>query len=162
MTLMEKMLHSSEHSNEVGNQIPDDPACKTGAMGTARQSRSFNMASMWQPCVWCYGNKRQQDKDREKWKIGHNHDRNFWAEEERCKKELRVHSRQLQEAKEWSRRDRNYVDKLKNILCYPETSIFLRLALENLPISIVFIDFADQARKLQTEFNMVLGQLTQA
>jgi hypothetical protein len=38
----------------------------------------------------------------------------------------------------------------------------LQLALKNLPTSTVFIDFANQAQKLQTEFNQVLEQFTQA
>jgi hypothetical protein len=46
MTLMGKMLHVNEHSNGVGSQIPGDLACKTGAVGAVRQSRSFSMASM--------------------------------------------------------------------------------------------------------------------
>jgi hypothetical protein len=46
MTLMEKMLYGSKHPNEVGNQIPGDLACKTGAVGTVRQLRGFSMASM--------------------------------------------------------------------------------------------------------------------
>jgi hypothetical protein len=46
MTLMEKMLHGSKHLNEVGNQIPGDLACKTGAVGAARQLHGFSMASM--------------------------------------------------------------------------------------------------------------------
>jgi hypothetical protein len=46
MTLMEKVQRSSEHPKQAGNQIPGDPACKTGAMGAARRSRGFSMASM--------------------------------------------------------------------------------------------------------------------
>jgi hypothetical protein len=46
ITLIGKMLHDSKHLNEAGNQIPDDPACKTGAIGAARRSRSFSIASM--------------------------------------------------------------------------------------------------------------------
>jgi hypothetical protein len=36
MTLMRKVLRGSERSNEAGNQIPGDPACKTGAIDAAR------------------------------------------------------------------------------------------------------------------------------
>jgi hypothetical protein len=46
MTLMEKVLHGSKRLNEAGNQIPSDPACKTGTVGTARQLCGFSMASM--------------------------------------------------------------------------------------------------------------------
>jgi hypothetical protein len=46
MTLMEKVLCISKHPKQAGNQIPSDPACKTGAVGAARQLRSFSMASM--------------------------------------------------------------------------------------------------------------------
>jgi hypothetical protein len=46
MTLIEKVLHGSERSKKTGNQIPGDSACKTGTVGTAKQSRSFSMASM--------------------------------------------------------------------------------------------------------------------
>jgi hypothetical protein len=88
--------------------------------------------------------------------------RNLRSEEERRAEELRAHSRRLQEVEERSRRDKNCVDKLKNILRYPEPSISLRIALKNSPTGTVFIDFADRARKLQTEFNMVLGQLARA
>jgi hypothetical protein len=88
--------------------------------------------------------------------------RNLRSEEEKRVEELRAHSRRLQEVKERSRRDKNCVDKLKNILRYHEPSISLWIALENSPTGTVFIDFADRARKLQTEFNMVLGQLARA
>jgi hypothetical protein len=88
--------------------------------------------------------------------------RNIQSEEEEREEELRAHSRRLQEIEERSRRDKNSVDKLKNILRYPELSIALRIALENSPTGTVFIDFADRARKLQTEFNMVLEQLARA
>jgi hypothetical protein len=46
MTLIGKVLCSSEPSNEVDNQIPGDLACKTGAVGTARQSCGFSIAFM--------------------------------------------------------------------------------------------------------------------
>jgi hypothetical protein len=46
MTLMGKVLHGSECSNKAGNQIPGDPACKTGTVGTARQLRGFSIAFM--------------------------------------------------------------------------------------------------------------------
>jgi hypothetical protein len=46
MTLMGKMQHGSEHLKQVDNQISSDPACKTGAVGAARQSRGFSIASM--------------------------------------------------------------------------------------------------------------------
>jgi hypothetical protein len=46
MTLIGKVLRGSECPNEVGNQISGDPACKTGAVGTIRQSCGFSMASM--------------------------------------------------------------------------------------------------------------------
>jgi hypothetical protein len=36
MTLMGKVLRVNEHPNGAGNQIPGDPACKTGTVGTAR------------------------------------------------------------------------------------------------------------------------------
>jgi hypothetical protein len=88
--------------------------------------------------------------------------RNIWSEEEEREEELRAHSRRLREIEERSRRDKNSVDKLKNILRYPEPSIALRIVLKNSPTGMVFIDFADRARKLQTEFNMVLEQLAQA
>jgi hypothetical protein len=46
MTLMEKVHRGSEHPKQAGNQIPGDPACKTGAVGAARRSCGFSMASM--------------------------------------------------------------------------------------------------------------------
>jgi hypothetical protein len=46
MTLMEKVMCVNEHPKRSGNQIPSDPACETGAVGAARQSRGFSMASM--------------------------------------------------------------------------------------------------------------------
>jgi hypothetical protein len=46
MTLIGKVLRSSEHPKEVGNQIPGDLACKTSTLGAARQLRSFSMASI--------------------------------------------------------------------------------------------------------------------
>jgi hypothetical protein len=46
MTLMEKVMRVNEHLKRSGNQIPGDPACKTGAVGAARRSRGFSMASM--------------------------------------------------------------------------------------------------------------------
>jgi hypothetical protein len=46
MTLIGKVQHGSEHSKRSGNQIPGDLACKTGAVGAARQLRGFSMASM--------------------------------------------------------------------------------------------------------------------
>jgi hypothetical protein len=46
MTLIEKVRRGSERSKRLGNQIPSDPACKTSAVGAARQLRSFSMASM--------------------------------------------------------------------------------------------------------------------
>jgi hypothetical protein len=36
MTLMEKVLHGQEHPKGAGNQIPSDPACKTGTVDAAR------------------------------------------------------------------------------------------------------------------------------
>jgi hypothetical protein len=50
MTLMGKVMHVNECPNESGSQIPGNPACKTGAVGAARRSRGFSMASMWHPC----------------------------------------------------------------------------------------------------------------
>jgi hypothetical protein len=44
MTLMRKVLCSFEHSNEVGNQISGDPACKTGAVSAAKQLHGFSIA----------------------------------------------------------------------------------------------------------------------
>jgi hypothetical protein len=46
MTLMGKVRRGSERSKQAGNQIPSDPACKTGAVGAARRLRGFSMASM--------------------------------------------------------------------------------------------------------------------
>jgi hypothetical protein len=46
MTLMGKVRRGSERPKQAGNQIPGDPACETGAVGTARRSRGFSMASM--------------------------------------------------------------------------------------------------------------------
>jgi hypothetical protein len=46
MALMGKVLRVNERLNGAGNQIPGDPACKTGAVDAARQSHGFSMASM--------------------------------------------------------------------------------------------------------------------
>jgi hypothetical protein len=46
MTLMGKVMRVNEHPKRSGNQIPGDPACKTGAVGTTRRSRGFSMAFM--------------------------------------------------------------------------------------------------------------------
>jgi hypothetical protein len=46
MTLMGKVIRVNERPKRSGNQIPGDPACKTGAVGAARRSRGFSMASM--------------------------------------------------------------------------------------------------------------------
>jgi hypothetical protein len=46
MTLMGKVLHVNEHLNKAGSQKPNDPACKTGAVGTAKRLHGFSMASM--------------------------------------------------------------------------------------------------------------------
>jgi hypothetical protein len=46
MTLMGKVLRGSERPKRPGNQIPGDPTCKTSAVGAARRSRGFSMASM--------------------------------------------------------------------------------------------------------------------
>jgi hypothetical protein len=46
MTLMEKVMRMNKRPKRSGNQIPGDPACKTGAVGAARRSRGFSMASM--------------------------------------------------------------------------------------------------------------------
>jgi hypothetical protein len=46
MTLMGKVQHGSEHLKRLDNQIPGDPACKTGIVSAARQLRGFSMASM--------------------------------------------------------------------------------------------------------------------
>jgi hypothetical protein len=36
MTLMGKVMRMNERPKRSGNQIPGDPACKTGAVGAAR------------------------------------------------------------------------------------------------------------------------------
>jgi hypothetical protein len=46
MTLMGKVMHVNERLKRSGNQIPDDPTCETSAVGAARQSHGFSMASM--------------------------------------------------------------------------------------------------------------------
>jgi hypothetical protein len=46
MTLMGKVMRMNKHPKRLGNQIPGDPACETGAVGAARRSRGFSMASM--------------------------------------------------------------------------------------------------------------------
>jgi hypothetical protein len=46
MTLMEKVMRMNGRLERSGNQIPDDPTCETGAVGAARRSRGFSMASM--------------------------------------------------------------------------------------------------------------------
>jgi hypothetical protein len=46
MTLMGKVQCGSERSKKLDNQIPGDPACKTGAMGAAKQLRGFSMVAM--------------------------------------------------------------------------------------------------------------------
>jgi hypothetical protein len=46
MTLMGKVMRVNKRPKRLGNQIPGDPACKTGAVGAARRSRGFSMASM--------------------------------------------------------------------------------------------------------------------
>jgi hypothetical protein len=46
MTLMGKVIRVNKRPKRLGNQIPGDPACETGAVGAARQSRGFSMASM--------------------------------------------------------------------------------------------------------------------
>jgi hypothetical protein len=46
MTLMGKVMRVYERPKRLGNPIPGDPVCKTGAVGTARQLRGFSMASM--------------------------------------------------------------------------------------------------------------------
>jgi hypothetical protein len=46
MTLMGKVLHVNERPNGAGNQIPGDPACKTGTVDAARRLRGFSMASI--------------------------------------------------------------------------------------------------------------------
>jgi hypothetical protein len=49
MTLMGKMRRGSKRQKWLGSQIPGDSACKTGAVGAARRSHGFSMASMWHP-----------------------------------------------------------------------------------------------------------------
>jgi hypothetical protein len=46
MTLMEKVRCDSERLKRSGNQIPNDPTCKTSTVGAARRSHGFSMASM--------------------------------------------------------------------------------------------------------------------
>jgi hypothetical protein len=46
MNLMGKVLRMNERPNEADSQIPGDLACKTSAVGAAKQSRGFSMASM--------------------------------------------------------------------------------------------------------------------
>jgi hypothetical protein len=46
MTLMGKVMRVNERLRRLGNQIPDDPTCETGAAGAARRLRGFSMASM--------------------------------------------------------------------------------------------------------------------
>jgi hypothetical protein len=46
MTLMGKVMRVNKRPKRLGNQIPGDPACETGAVGAARRSRDFSMASM--------------------------------------------------------------------------------------------------------------------
>jgi hypothetical protein len=46
MTLMGMVMRVNERPKRSGNQIPGDPACKTGAVGAARRSRGFSMVSM--------------------------------------------------------------------------------------------------------------------
>jgi hypothetical protein len=46
MTLMGKVMRVNERLKRLGNQIPDDPTCKTGAVGAARRLRGFSMASI--------------------------------------------------------------------------------------------------------------------
>jgi hypothetical protein len=43
---MGKVMRMNEHPKRLGNQIPSDLACKTGAVGAARRLRGFSMASM--------------------------------------------------------------------------------------------------------------------
>jgi hypothetical protein len=82
--------------------------------------------------------------------------------EEERRRELQAHSERLREVGRCSRQDRNSVDRLWNIFSFPEPAIVLRLALENSPTSTVFIDYADRARKLQRECNLVLELLARA
>jgi hypothetical protein len=46
MTLMGKVMRVNERPKRLGNQIPGDLACKTGAVGAASRLRGFSMASM--------------------------------------------------------------------------------------------------------------------
>jgi hypothetical protein len=46
MTLMGKVMCVNERPKRSGNQIPGDPACKTGAVGAIRRLRGFSIASM--------------------------------------------------------------------------------------------------------------------
>jgi hypothetical protein len=46
MTLMGKVCCGSERLKRSGNQIPNDLTCETGAVGAARRSRGFSIASM--------------------------------------------------------------------------------------------------------------------
>jgi hypothetical protein len=46
MTLMGRVRCGSERLKRSGSQIPDDPTCETSAVGAARRSRGFSMASM--------------------------------------------------------------------------------------------------------------------
>jgi hypothetical protein len=46
MTLIGKVMCVNERPKRLGNQIPGDPVCKTGAVGAARRSRGFSMASI--------------------------------------------------------------------------------------------------------------------
>jgi hypothetical protein len=46
MTLMGKVMRMNKHLKRLGSQIPGDPACETGAVGTVRRLRGFSMASM--------------------------------------------------------------------------------------------------------------------
>jgi hypothetical protein len=46
MTVKGKVICVNERPKRLGNQIPSDPACKTGAVGAARRSRGFSMAFM--------------------------------------------------------------------------------------------------------------------
>jgi hypothetical protein len=46
MTLIKKVQCGSECLKEAGNQIPGDLACKTSAVGAARRSHGFSMASI--------------------------------------------------------------------------------------------------------------------
>jgi hypothetical protein len=77
-------------------------------------------------------------------------------------RELQAHFERLREMGRRLRQDRNSVDRLRNILSFPKPAIALRLALKNLPTSTVFIDYADRARKLRRECNLVLEMLARA